>query len=144
MAQQKLTALNKINKIKNLKSREFLILELTKLAKVSLYDFETSFPGISNLDNYKDLIHYSEKINHFMVESFLTGTCKVTQDNIDVYQQKFLELDKTPFVEGLPFLFLFHVIRVTAPILKSTYYVPIQVLQPIFDVAQSGFINEDS
>lgn len=99
LAQHKLSVMSKESKIKKLKLRDYLMQALSQCANVTLYDFETFLPIISNLNYYKDLTHYSEKINYFMIESFLTDICKVTKNNINYYQKQFLNLDQASFAE---------------------------------------------
>lgn len=83
--------------------REMLMQNLIPLSNVSFFDFETYLPVIENLDNYKDLNHYSQKINDFMVKSFADNTCKVTVKEINLYQQKFLNLGSHPFAHESSF-----------------------------------------
>lgn len=79
------------------KHREYIMKELIQYKNVSLYDFETHLPTISNLTNYRDLTHYSQNINNFMVDSFAHGKQKVTSKNIVLFQKAFLSLLQKDF-----------------------------------------------
>lgn len=58
---------------------------LLKYNNVKLYDFQIEYKVISNLDNYKDLTHYHQKINLWMTEEMSKGNYLITDDNVLKY-----------------------------------------------------------
>ncbi len=55
---------------------------------VHFFSFFDEFALITNLDNYKDSIHYHEKINSYMLECMAKGIHRVTLENYEDYCQK--------------------------------------------------------
>lgn len=56
--------------------------DLLKYENVELYYFQNIEEIITNLDNYKDYSHYSEKINYYMYECMCeTGKHRITKQN---------------------------------------------------------------
>ena len=52
------------------------------MPNVTVYDFQ-AIPEICDLDNYKDITHYSAQINEYMVDCFANKKYIVTSDTID-------------------------------------------------------------
>jgi hypothetical protein len=66
----------------HLKIRKIMVGKLTSLPNVSIYDFETDLSITGNLDNYKDLTHYSQHINNDIILKMKNNVNRVTPDNI--------------------------------------------------------------
>ena len=56
---------------------------------VKIYDFETAFQITGDFNNYKDLMHYSSKINSWMISCMKKGDYLVTRENKDILLEKF-------------------------------------------------------
>lgn len=52
---------------------------------VHFYSFLDEFNLITNLDYYKDYIHYSEDVNSYMLKCMLNGEHEITADNYEEY-----------------------------------------------------------
>ena len=65
----------------NMTAKEYLLKALENKSNVVVYDFQT-MPIINDLDNYKDITHYSADINENMVDCFASGEYLVTAANI--------------------------------------------------------------
>ncbi len=97
---------HKLNNIQNQRARlydyqlrQIIMSELVSLPNVELFDFETDEKIITDLDNYRDITHYSKYVNDYIVTSFRNGKNRVTKDNLIDYQNKFLNLPKLKFKE---------------------------------------------
>lgn len=55
--------------------------ELLKHPNIMLYSFCDNFDMVCNLDNYKDLAHYGEWVNSWMLEWMHDGEYLLTEDN---------------------------------------------------------------
>ena len=55
---------------------------------VHFFSFFDDFDVITNFDNFKDVLHYHEKINSHMLECMAKGVHQVTLDNYDAYCQR--------------------------------------------------------
>ena len=62
---------------------------LLRVENVKIYDFETAFQITEDFNNYKDLRHYSSKINSWMISCMKRGDYLVTGDNKDMLLEKF-------------------------------------------------------
>ncbi len=81
--------------------------ELSKYPNVELYDFSSNAELTSNLNHYKDTIHYSGDINTYIIQSMKNKQYIVTADNLESSfnelegqikafdMDDFLELDET-------------------------------------------------
>lgn len=76
--------------------RKYMLVRLLNLPNVFLYDFETDLKIIANLDNYKDLTHYSKEINDFMVYSFKNREYIIAKDILEKNHRAFLSLPSHP------------------------------------------------
>ena len=65
--------------------KEYILKELVKYKNIKIYDFQIAKEITHNLDNYKDLTHYSEDINKWMIQQIKNNKYLVTKDNIDQY-----------------------------------------------------------
>ena len=52
------------------------------LPNVALYDFQARSDWVTNLDNYKDIYHFSPRISREMIEAIAKGNFRVTQDTL--------------------------------------------------------------
>ena len=52
------------------------------LPNVALYDFQARLDWVTNLDNYKDLYHFSPRISREMIEAIAKGVSRVTPDSL--------------------------------------------------------------
>ena len=57
--------------------RNYLIKKLLRYSNVEIYDFQTDDIIVSNLNNYKDSIHYSPKINSLIIKRIKENKNKV-------------------------------------------------------------------
>jgi hypothetical protein len=62
---------------------------LLEYGNIELYQFQNNYEIVTNLNNYKDYQHYSEKINEYMVKAIKNGEFKLTKEN---YIEKLDEL----------------------------------------------------
>lgn len=58
---------------------------------LKLYDFQVAKEITHDLDNYKDMTHYHQKVNKWMLEQIRDDNYLVTTKNIDKYLQDFEE-----------------------------------------------------
>lgn len=65
-----------------IKFKEYSLNRLVMQPNVELYDFQQD-EYIYNLNNYKDISHYSEKINHFIIEKIASKENLLTLQNLD-------------------------------------------------------------
>lgn len=68
-----------------LQTKLWLFNELHALPNVKIYDFQHDYPITTNLDNYKDMMHYSETINSKMVDDIATQKYQIA--NTKEYEQ---------------------------------------------------------
>jgi hypothetical protein len=52
------------------------------LPNVALYDFQARLDWVTNLDNYKDIYHFSPRISREMMESVASGADRLTLDSL--------------------------------------------------------------
>ncbi len=86
---------NKKGALETLIKFKHYIFEKTKVYKnVRLYDFQSAEEIIMNLDNYRDFSHYHQKINTWILGEIEQNNYRVTEENIDSYDKKLLDLAK--------------------------------------------------
>lgn len=61
--------------------RNYLIKKLLSFSNVEIYDFQTEEAIVSNLNNYKDSIHYSPDINSLIIKRIKENKNKVKEVN---------------------------------------------------------------
>ncbi|MBL0942279.1 MAG: hypothetical protein IBJ00_06115 [Alphaproteobacteria bacterium] len=80
-----------------LKMRQYIFEKLCSLANVEIYDFETDIQVIAELNNYKDLTHYSKYINEYIALAIKQKRNIVNKSNINYYQKLFRSLPHENF-----------------------------------------------
>lgn len=61
--------------------------ELLTYDNVELYFFMDDREVVTNLDNYMDILHFSQEINHYIYECLLENRHRVTKDNLEDIMQ---------------------------------------------------------
>ena len=74
-----------------LEAIEYAMSLLVEYDNIHVYSFMNEYDFITNLDNYKDFIHYSEKINSQMLIWMKEGHDLITKDNYKDYMQKVIK-----------------------------------------------------
>ncbi len=64
-----------------LEMKKYVCAVTKNLSNVKLYDFQSDSMIIENLNNYKDIYHYSEEINNYIIDNFNKKKYVVTADN---------------------------------------------------------------
>ena len=80
-----------------MRTKEYVISKLLDKKNVKIYDFQ-QMPEMTDLDNYKDTTHYSEKINEKMVDCFVSekyairsqADAQKADENINALMQQFI------------------------------------------------------
>jgi hypothetical protein len=70
--------------------KRYLYDTLKNYKNVKLYDFQAAYKITTDITNYKDVMHYNEKINKWMVFEFKKDNFLVNSKNIE----KFLKIMK--------------------------------------------------
>ena len=80
---------------------------LTAYENAKLYNFMHEEEIVLNLDNYMDLIHFSQDINYYLVEQAAADNAKyrVTADNYEEHLEKINVLAQKILTEEMPALF---------------------------------------
>ena len=60
---------------------KIVIEELINVENIKLFYFSDDTEITSNLDNYRDSIHYAEWINSYMIKAMSKGNDLITKDN---------------------------------------------------------------
>ncbi len=81
----------------DIKFRKNMLEEFTKIKNVKIFDFETDLDIITNLDNYKDLYHYSNHVSEYMINCISKQKQLVTLENITNSQRDFCNLPHQEF-----------------------------------------------
>jgi hypothetical protein len=58
---------------------------------VEIYDFQVATEVTHNLDHYKDLSHYHQRFNSWMLEQIAAGSYRVSEDSVERYHSGLLE-----------------------------------------------------
>jgi hypothetical protein len=66
--------------------KAYTLSKLVALPNVEVFDFQHD-PLIYELDNYKDISHYSDKINHLMLERMAHHANQVTPQTLTTHLQ---------------------------------------------------------
>jgi hypothetical protein len=56
------------------------------LPNVALYDFQARLDWVNNLDNYKDIYHFSPRISREMIEAIASGKDRVTPETLPLFE----------------------------------------------------------
>lgn len=88
---------NQVGFYEDMKFRKIMLEELTKIKNVKIFDFETDLNIIANLDNYKDLNHYSNHVNDYMIKCISKQKQLIEQKNITSSQRDFYNLPHQTF-----------------------------------------------
>lgn len=88
---------NKAEYYEDMRFRKELMKKLIAIKNVKLFDFETDLNTISNLDNYKDLTHYSHIVNKYIVDCIAKNNRLVSTDNMTHFQSSFSNLPYQSF-----------------------------------------------
>ena len=75
--------------------------ELVSHSNVKLFSFISDESIITNLENYKDYTHYSGNISHYLLECFVSGKDRVTNDNKDEIIKQFKTLTANYDYDGI-------------------------------------------
>jgi hypothetical protein len=70
---------------KLLQAEQHLIEMLVPYENIYLYSFLDATDITCNLDNYKDIAHYGENINSYILQSMSSGKHRLTQENYRTY-----------------------------------------------------------
>ena len=66
-----------------LKFKSYVFSIMKNYKNIKLYDFQSEDIVTCNLANYKDITHYHQRINLWMLNNMRMGTYLVSKDNID-------------------------------------------------------------
>ena len=66
---------------------------------MTFYDFETDLNIVADLNNYKDLTHYSKAINDQIIFSIRDNQNRVSVEDIQEQNKKFIKLPLQAFQE---------------------------------------------
>ena len=70
---------------RQLEAERYAIELMLKTDNIHLFSFYTEYDMICNLNNYKDILHYSEDINSQMLLWMKEGTHELTEENYEDY-----------------------------------------------------------
>ncbi len=71
-----------------IKFKKYIFQRLKKYKNIKIYDFQSDDIITNNLNNYKDITHYSAKINYMILESIANNRLLIDESNIDIYSDK--------------------------------------------------------
>lgn len=71
-----------------IKLKRELLEMLLQFEHVQVYDFETAFHITGDFDRYLDLVHYSGKVNTWIIESMAKGDYLITKENREEQLQR--------------------------------------------------------
>lgn len=81
--------INQSGTLKNILTWEKEAIEMMlPYENLHLFSLFNDFDVITDLDNYKDILHYSEDINSYILESMANGEHEITMNNYEQYCQK--------------------------------------------------------
>lgn len=81
--------------------KKYIFDNLKDCKNVTLYDFQDDRAITFNLDNYMDIIHYSQKVNEYIIDSISKNEKRVTADNINQRLEDFKKQVSTLDVEDV-------------------------------------------
>ncbi|RLA77539.1 MAG: hypothetical protein DRG78_17215 [Epsilonproteobacteria bacterium] len=68
-----------------IETKKYIFQKLHKYNNIKLFDFQVANNITHNLNNYKDMTHYHQKINTWMLEKIKQNQFLITKDNIEKY-----------------------------------------------------------
>ncbi len=74
---------------------------LVEIDNIQLYAFYTDYETITDLNNYRDTVHYSGQINSLILERIQKEEFRLTQDNCQAYWQEIEAFYRSYDYEGL-------------------------------------------
>ncbi len=77
-----------------LRFRKSLARQVEVLSNVELYDFQTNIDITVNLNNYKDLFHFREEVNDFILEKIFSKYEKVNFETANIQVLESIRLAK--------------------------------------------------
>lgn len=63
---------------------------LLQADNIQLFSFFTDYETITNLDNYRDIVHHSSEINSLLLQRMCKGEYRLTKETIDSHWQEVL------------------------------------------------------
>jgi hypothetical protein len=79
--------------------KRYIFDKLKDCKNVILYDFHDDRGITFNLDNYTDIIHYSQKVDEYIIDSISRNEKRVTTGNINAHLEDFKKQVSTLNVE---------------------------------------------
>lgn len=68
---------------------------LLEADNIRLFSFYTDHKTITDLDNYRDIVHHSNDVNSLLLQRFAAGEYELTRDNYEEHWQEVLEFYST-------------------------------------------------
>lgn len=62
---------------------------------IQLFSFHSDFETITNLDNYRDVVHHSDQVNSMLLQHFHSGQYRLTKENYRRHWQEVLDFYKS-------------------------------------------------
>lgn len=69
----------------HLQMEKIVIEQLLEIENIKLFSFSNNFELTTNLDNYKDIAHYSEDINSIILNDIYSNNYRLTKTNYNKY-----------------------------------------------------------
>ena len=76
------------NILRQLEAEKMVIKMILECDNIKLFSFNNCYEITTNLNNYKDLTHYSEEISSFILNCMMNGNFQLTKENYMQYLQK--------------------------------------------------------
>lgn len=74
-----------------LKFKRYLVDVLGEMGHVEIFDFQVAREKTHNLDNYRDLKHYHQRVSTWMLSQIKTGRYRLDKSNVDTVNRMLLE-----------------------------------------------------
>lgn len=78
-----------------IEAEQYAIELILEHPNIKLYSFNNRTDITTDLNNYKDILHYGEWVNSYILRAMYDGTCLLTQDNYQEYLKGELEFYTT-------------------------------------------------
>lgn len=88
---------NQLGFYEDINFRKYILEEFTKIINIKIFDFETDLHIVTNLNNYKDIHHYSKQVNDYMIDCISRQKQLITLKNIESSQRDFHNLPHQEF-----------------------------------------------